>query len=82
MRCIIWFFLLTHFSLSAQVLDIKMLEKLKIRNVGPANMSGRTTTNSRKEYLISGNFSGSFKNSSNATIAISGSYKKSIEVLQ
>ena len=43
MRSIIWVFLLTNFSLSAQVLDMKMLEKLKIRNVGPANMSGRIT---------------------------------------
>jgi photosystem II stability/assembly factor-like uncharacterized protein len=43
MRSIIVFLLLSNLTLSAQVLDFNTLSKLKIRNVGPANMSGRIT---------------------------------------
>lgn len=41
-----------------------------------------STSTGRKQYLIAGNFSASYKNSANSTITVSGAYKKSIEVLQ
>ena len=43
MRFILYFLLFANFTLSAQVLDFNKLSSLKIRNVGPANMSGRIT---------------------------------------
>ena len=43
MRFILYFLLLSNLTLSAQVLDFNKLSSLKIRNVGPANMSGRIT---------------------------------------
>ncbi len=63
-----------------------------IQNKQASLMSGAThsvtsiklisTSNGKKEYLISGNFSASYKNSANSTITVSGAYQKSIEVLQ
>ena len=44
MNRILGFLLLLNISSSAQVLDFNLLKNLKIRNVGPANMSGRITT--------------------------------------
>ena len=38
------FTLLASFSAAAQDLDMSLLEKLEIRNVGPAGMSGRVTS--------------------------------------
>jgi photosystem II stability/assembly factor-like uncharacterized protein len=43
MRFILYFLLLLNLTLSAQVIDFNKLASLKIRNVGPANMSGRIT---------------------------------------
>lgn len=43
MRFILYFLLLSNLTLSAQVLDFDKLSSLKIRNLGPANMSGRIT---------------------------------------
>ena len=43
MRFILYFLLLSNLTLSAQVLDFNKLSSLKIRNLGPANMSGRIT---------------------------------------
>lgn len=43
MRNILFSLLLLNLSSSAQVLDLSKLEPLKVRNVGPANMSGRIT---------------------------------------
>jgi photosystem II stability/assembly factor-like uncharacterized protein len=43
MNRILGFLLLLNISSSAQVLDFNLLKNLKIRNVGPANMSGRIT---------------------------------------
>ena len=43
MRVMLYFLLLLNLTLSAQVLDFNKLSSLKIRNVGPANMSGRIT---------------------------------------
>ena len=43
MRFILYFLLLSNITLSAQVLDFNKLSSLKIRNLGPANMSGRIT---------------------------------------
>ena len=43
MRFILYFLLLLNLTLSAQVIDFNKLSSLKIRNVGPANMSGRIT---------------------------------------
>ena len=43
MRFILFFLFLSNLTLSAQVLDFDKLSALKIRNVGPANMSGRIT---------------------------------------
>ena len=43
MRSIIFILILSNLTLSAQVLDFDKLSALKIRNVGPANMSGRIT---------------------------------------
>ena len=44
MRKFTLFFLFVGISLHSQTLDFDSLENLKIRNVGPANMSGRITT--------------------------------------
>ena len=43
MNRILGFLLLISLSSSAQVFDFNLLKNLKIRNVGPANMSGRIT---------------------------------------
>ena len=43
MRFILYFLLLSNLTLSAQVVDFEKLSSLKIRNLGPANMSGRIT---------------------------------------
>lgn len=44
LNVIFTFFILSHYTFTiAQQLDFSSLENLKIRNVGPANMSGRIT---------------------------------------
>lgn len=43
MRLLITFLLISAFSVNAQSLDYDTLENLKIRSIGPANMSGRIT---------------------------------------
>jgi photosystem II stability/assembly factor-like uncharacterized protein len=43
-RILLVIFLIQAFQLSAQKLDTRQIRNLRIRNVGPANMSGRITT--------------------------------------
>ena len=43
MRILLSFFLISAFTVNAQHLDFGDLENLKIRSIGPANMSGRIT---------------------------------------
>ena len=43
MRTLLSIFLIAAFTLNAQNLDMSALENLKIRSIGPANMSGRIT---------------------------------------